>query len=92
MDARIQNASSPFAPTDHVMSNTQDQAASDSAPSVAPTMSSNPLPVNLYENLLPKMVAVLQLTHQHEGTTTPAAKQAILQAVRTGNFSTTSLD
>ncbi|KAJ3572320.1 hypothetical protein NP233_g3168 [Leucocoprinus birnbaumii] len=43
-------------------------------------MPSNPLPVNLYESLLSKLVAVLQLTHQNEGTTTPAAKQAILQA------------
>lgn len=73
------NTSSPLTTTDHVMSSSQDQA---DAPSEAPTMSSNPLPVNLYQNLLLKLVAVLELTHQPEGTTTPAAKQSILQAVR----------
>jgi len=44
-------------------------------------MTSNPLPVNLYESLLSKLVIVLKLTHSEEGTTTPATKQAILQAV-----------
>jgi len=44
-------------------------------------MASNPLPVNLYESLLSKLVIVLKLTHSEEGTTTPAAKQTILQAV-----------
>ena len=44
-------------------------------------MTSNPLPVSLYENLLLKLVAVLELTHQEEGIATPAAKQTILQAV-----------
>ncbi|KAL9715663.1 hypothetical protein Ac2012v2_000106 [Leucoagaricus gongylophorus] len=43
-------------------------------------MTSNPLPVSLYENLLLKLVAVLELTHQEEGIATPAAKQTILQA------------
>ncbi|XP_006454921.1 hypothetical protein AGABI2DRAFT_114691 [Agaricus bisporus var. bisporus H97] len=43
-------------------------------------MAQNPLPVALYQNLLSKLVAVLQLTRQPEGTTTPAAKQALLQA------------
>jgi len=44
-------------------------------------MAFNPLPVNLYESLLSKLVIVLKLTHSEEGITTHAAKQAILQAV-----------
>lgn len=66
-------------PNDHVMANTQEQMSD--APSTDSAMSTNPLPVNLYETLLLKLVTVLQLTHQNEGTTTPAAKQTILQAV-----------
>ena len=50
-------------------------------------MASNPLPVNLYESLLSKLVIVLKLTHSEEGITTPAAKQAILQAVSVTRFS-----
>lgn len=46
------------------------------------TMAQNPLPVALYDALLSKLVAVLQLTRQPDGTTTPAAKLALLQAVR----------
>ncbi|KXN85593.1 hypothetical protein AN958_11088 [Leucoagaricus sp. SymC.cos] len=80
MDSKTKNLnpSSPFVGNDHVMGNSQEQASD--VPSTEPAMSSNPLPVNLYESLLSKLVTVLQLTHQNEGTTTPAAKQAILQA------------
>jgi hypothetical protein len=49
------------------------------------TMVPNPLPIALYQTLLSKLVAVLQLTHQPEGTTTPAAKLALLQAVGRDN-------
>ncbi|KAF8908216.1 hypothetical protein CPB84DRAFT_1744381 [Gymnopilus junonius] len=42
-------------------------------------------PVSLYEDLLPKLVAVLQLTQQNEGgMSNPQAKQRLLQA--TNNF------
>ncbi|KAG6810898.1 hypothetical protein H0H92_009890 [Tricholoma furcatifolium] len=40
----------------------------------------NPLPTNLYEGLLLKLVTVLELTQKSEGVTTPQAKQALLQA------------
>ncbi|KAF5356257.1 hypothetical protein D9756_004346 [Leucocoprinus leucothites] len=73
-----QNSQSPIA-NDHVMGNTQEQTSLN-ASATGSTMPSNPLPVNLYESLLLKLVTVLQLTHQTEGTTTPAAKQTILQA------------
>ncbi|KAF7784836.1 hypothetical protein Agabi119p4_1001 [Agaricus bisporus var. burnettii] len=63
---------------DHVM--TTSQTGDLAALGETTTMAQNPLPVALYQNLLPKLVAVLQLTHQPEGTTTPAAKQALLQA------------
>lgn len=63
---------------DHVRANGQDATSSSLALSA---MSSNPLPVDLYENLLLKLVTVLELTHQLEGTTTPAAKQKLLQEV-----------
>lgn len=63
---------------DHVRVNSQDATSSSLA---LPAMSSNPLPVDLYESLLLKLVTVLELTHQLEGTTTPAAKQKLLQAV-----------
>jgi hypothetical protein len=43
-------------------------------------MSSNALPTALYEGLLLKLVAVLELTQKPEGTVTPQAKQALLQA------------
>lgn len=74
---------SPGVASDHVMVNTQEQNSDKASISNNPAMTSNPLPVNLYETLLLKLVAVLQLTHQNEGTTTPAAKQTILQAVST---------
>lgn len=45
-------------------------------------MASNPLPTSLYESLLLKLVTVLELTQRPEGTVTPQAKQALLQAVR----------
>jgi len=44
------------------------------------TSNSNALPVGLYESLLLKLVTVLELTQTPEGTATPQAKQALLQA------------
>ena len=44
-------------------------------------MATNTPPVSLYEDLLPKLVAVLELTQQSEGVTNPQAKQKLLQAV-----------
>ncbi len=38
-------------------------------------------PVSLYEDLLPKIVAVLELTQQINGMTNQEAKQNLLQAV-----------
>ncbi|KAJ7075367.1 hypothetical protein B0H15DRAFT_866937 [Mycena belliarum] len=43
-------------------------------------MTTNPLPAALFESLLLKLVAVLELTQRPEGTVTPQAKQAVLQA------------
>ncbi|KAG5643821.1 hypothetical protein DXG03_009598 [Asterophora parasitica] len=43
-------------------------------------MSANPLPTSLYESLLLKIVTILELTQKSEGTVTPQAKQALLQA------------
>ncbi|KAJ6607930.1 hypothetical protein B0H10DRAFT_1816892 [Mycena sp. CBHHK59/15] len=43
-------------------------------------MTTNPLPSALYESLLLKLVAVLELTQRPEGTVTPQAKQAVLHA------------
>ncbi|KAJ7591370.1 hypothetical protein C8J56DRAFT_1003869 [Mycena floridula] len=40
----------------------------------------NPLPNALYENLLVKLVTILELTQKPEGISTPQAKQAVLQA------------
>ncbi|KAH7908784.1 hypothetical protein BJ138DRAFT_1136935 [Hygrophoropsis aurantiaca] len=39
-----------------------------------------PLPSSLFQNLLPKLSHVLELTQHPEGTVTPQAKQALLQA------------
>jgi hypothetical protein len=47
-----------------------------------PSITSNPLPTALYEGLLLKLAAVLELTQKSEGIATPQAKQALLQAVR----------
>lgn len=44
-------------------------------------MTTNPLPAALFESLLLKLVAVLELTQKPEGTVTPQAKQAVLHAV-----------
>ena len=44
-------------------------------------MATNTPPISLYEDLLPKIVAVLELTQQSEGVTNPQAKQKLLQAV-----------
>ncbi|KAJ6544144.1 hypothetical protein B0H19DRAFT_1169743 [Mycena capillaripes] len=43
-------------------------------------MTTNPLPAALFESLLLKLVAVLELTQRPEGTVTPQAKQAVLHA------------
>ncbi|KAJ7730973.1 hypothetical protein DFH07DRAFT_968921 [Mycena maculata] len=43
-------------------------------------MTTNALPVALFESLLLKLVAVLELTQRPEGTVTPQAKQAVLHA------------
>ncbi|KZP26003.1 hypothetical protein FIBSPDRAFT_1041079 [Athelia psychrophila] len=43
-------------------------------------MVSNALPATLYESLLAKLVTVLELTQNPEGTVTPQAKQALLHA------------
>jgi len=40
------------------------------------------LSMSLFEGLLPKLVMVLELIRKAEGTATPSAKQALLQAVR----------
>ncbi|OJA10055.1 hypothetical protein AZE42_06051 [Rhizopogon vesiculosus] len=38
------------------------------------------LPTSLFEGLLPKIAVVLELIRKAEGTATPSAKQALLQA------------
>ncbi|KAJ7197039.1 hypothetical protein GGX14DRAFT_671723 [Mycena pura] len=43
-------------------------------------MTTNPLLAALFESLLLKLVAVLELTQRPEGTVTPQAKQAVLHA------------
>lgn len=44
-------------------------------------MNGNVFPISLYEDLLPKLVAVLELTQQPEGTPDPQAKLKLLHAV-----------
>ncbi|KAJ7198933.1 hypothetical protein B0H12DRAFT_1156084 [Mycena haematopus] len=44
------------------------------------SMTTNPLPVALFESLLLKLVAILELTQKSEGIVTPQAKQAVLHA------------
>ncbi|KDR68726.1 hypothetical protein GALMADRAFT_256548 [Galerina marginata CBS 339.88] len=44
-------------------------------------MSNNVFPISLYEELLPKLVAVLELTQQTTGISNPQTKQKLLQAV-----------
>jgi hypothetical protein len=44
-------------------------------------MTSTIFPISLYEELLPKVVAVLELTQQTEGLTSQQAKQKLLQTV-----------
>ncbi|KAF5311904.1 hypothetical protein D9619_003627 [Psilocybe cf. subviscida] len=48
------------------------------------TMNANVFPISLYEELLPKLVAILELTQQPQGTPDPQAKHKLLQA--TNNF------
>ncbi|KAJ7499634.1 hypothetical protein FB451DRAFT_1385322 [Mycena latifolia] len=43
-------------------------------------MTAPPLPAVLFESLLLKLAAVLELTQRPEGTVTPQAKQAVLHA------------
>ncbi|KAK7034758.1 hypothetical protein VNI00_012165 [Paramarasmius palmivorus] len=43
-------------------------------------MSTNTLPTALFQNLLSKLVTILELTQNPEGIATPQGKQAILQA------------
>ncbi|KAF8816672.1 hypothetical protein BYT27DRAFT_7220537 [Phlegmacium glaucopus] len=45
-------------------------------------MATNGLPITLYEDLLPKLVAVLELTQQTVGISTPQAKQKLLQTTK----------
>jgi len=45
-------------------------------------MATNGLPITLYEDLLPKLVAVLELTQQTVGISTPEAKQKLLQTTK----------
>jgi len=45
-------------------------------------MAATIFPVSLYEDLLPKIVSVLELTQQTEFMTNQEAKQRLLQAVR----------
>ncbi|PPQ95397.1 hypothetical protein CVT26_008243 [Gymnopilus dilepis] len=58
-------------------------STTNSAPAALGT-TANVFPVSLYEDLLPKLVAILKLTQQTEGISNPQAKQALLQA--TNNF------
>jgi hypothetical protein len=44
-------------------------------------MTSTIFPISLYEQLLPKVVAVLELTQQTEGLSSQQAKQQLLHAV-----------
>lgn len=44
-------------------------------------MTSTLFPISLYEELLPKVVAVLELTQQTEGLTSQQSKQKLLQTV-----------
>ncbi|KAJ7638221.1 hypothetical protein FB45DRAFT_397460 [Roridomyces roridus] len=46
----------------------------------APIATDSTLPVVLFSSLLGKLAAVLELTQRPEGTVTPQAKQALLQA------------
>ena len=48
-------------------------------------MTSNAIPIDLYESLLLKLVSVLELTLKPEGTLTPQAKQNLLAAVSGAN-------
>ncbi|KAF8816693.1 hypothetical protein BYT27DRAFT_7207080 [Phlegmacium glaucopus] len=45
-------------------------------------MATNGLPITLYEDLLPKLIAVLELTQQTVGMSTPQAKQKLLQTTK----------
>lgn len=45
-------------------------------------MSTTTLPPNAFDGLLPKLITILELSQRPEGTITPQARQALLQAVR----------
>ncbi|KAF9475508.1 hypothetical protein BDN70DRAFT_883618 [Pholiota conissans] len=47
-------------------------------------MAANVFPISIYEELLPRLVAVLELIQQSPGVSTPESKQKLLQA--TNNF------
>ena len=49
-------------------------------------MATNGLPITFYEDLLPKLIAVLELTQQTVGISTPQAKQKLLQTVCYSNI------
>ncbi|KAF8179119.1 hypothetical protein BJ912DRAFT_644744 [Pholiota molesta] len=51
---------------------------------LATTMATNVFPISYYEELLPKLVAVLELIQQSPGVATPESKQKLLQA--TNNY------
>ena len=50
------------------------------------SMAATGLPITLYEDLLPKLVAVLESTEQTVGISTPQAKQKLLQTVCNGKY------
>nr|GAT49893.1 predicted protein [Mycena chlorophos] len=50
-------------------------------------MTTNPLPVALFDSLLLKLITVLELIQSPEGTVTPQARQAVLNA--TNDFKST---
>ena len=53
-------------------------------------MSATLFPISLYEELLPKVVDVLELTQQTEGLTNQQAKQKLLHAVSSFSFSSST--
>lgn len=52
-------------------------------------MTATVFPISLYEELLPKVADVLQLTQQTDGLTNQQAKQKLLHAVSPLSFSST---
>jgi hypothetical protein len=56
-------------------------------PLLFPMSTTTVFPVSLYEGILPKLVAVLELTQDPAGVSNPQARQKLLQAVRPPNRS-----